>query len=39
VFNRGLGNAEATWLMMWTYRLLAVIFVIVNRRMFFSKPV
>lgn len=38
VINRGLTNADATWLMMWTYLLLAVIFVLADRKMFFAKP-
>ncbi|NJC95676.1 MAG: hypothetical protein C3F07_10775 [Anaerolineales bacterium] len=38
VINRGLTNADATWLMMWAYLLLAVIFVLADRKMFFAKP-
>jgi membrane protease YdiL (CAAX protease family) len=38
VLNRGIGIADATWLMMWTYLLLAFIFVIGERRTFFAKP-
>jgi hypothetical protein len=37
VINRGLTNAEATWLMLLAYLLLAAVFVIVERRLFFSK--
>lgn len=39
VINRGLTNAEATWLMMWVYLALAVILVIAERRMFFARPI
>jgi len=38
VLNRNIGIADATWLMMWTYLLLAVIIIIVDRKMFFAKP-
>jgi membrane protease YdiL (CAAX protease family) len=38
VLNRGLAIADATWLMMWVYLALAVGLVIVERKMFFSRP-
>lgn len=38
VINRGLTNAEATWLMMGVYLILAFLFVVIDRRMFFAKP-
>ena len=38
VINRGIGIADATWLMMWTYLLLVVIFVLADRKMFLAKP-
>lgn len=39
VINRGLGMAEATWLMMGVYGLIAVLVILFDRRMFLSKPV
>lgn len=38
VLNRGLGIAEATWLMMEVYVLFAAVLVIYDRSMFFAKP-
>ena len=38
VINRGLGMAESTWLMMGVYILFALLLIIFDRRMFFSKP-
>ena len=38
VINRGLTLTESTWLMMWTYLVLAILFVVMERRMFFAKP-
>jgi len=39
VLNRGIGIADATWLMMWTYLLLVVILVLADRKMFLAKPI
>jgi uncharacterized protein len=38
VLNRGLSLSEATWLSMWVYLALAVIVILADRRMFFTKP-
>lgn len=38
VINRGLGMAESTWLLMGVYVLFALLLIIFDRRMFFSKP-
>lgn len=38
VINCDLGMAEATWLMMGVYLVLAVLIVCIGRRMFFAKP-
>lgn len=38
VINRGLGMAEATWLMMGVYVVLAILLVIFDRRTFFARP-
>ena len=38
VINRGLSLSESTWLMMWTYLILAILFIAVERRLFFAKP-
>lgn len=38
VLNRGLTMSTSTWLNMWVYLALAVILVLAERRMFFSKP-
>ena len=38
VINRGLGMAEATWLLMGVYVLFAILLVSFDRRMFFAKP-
>jgi membrane protease YdiL (CAAX protease family) len=38
VINRGLGMAEATWLAMGVYAVLAILLVILDRRMFLAKP-
>jgi membrane protease YdiL (CAAX protease family) len=38
VLNRGLGIAEATWLMMGVYPLLAGLLLFIDRRTFFAKP-
>ena len=37
VINRGLGMAESTWLMMGVYILFALLLIIFDRRIFFSK--
>lgn len=37
VLNRGLGIAEATWLMMGVYLVLAALFVFMDRRTFFTR--
>lgn len=36
VLNRGLSMSEATWLSMWAYLGLAIIFILADRRMFFK---
>ena len=38
VLNRGLSMSESTWLSMWVYLILAILLVLVDRRMFFAKP-
>jgi CAAX protease family protein len=38
VLNRGLSMSDATWLSMWVYLALAVVFILADRRMFFTKP-
>lgn len=38
LLNRGLTLTESTWLMMWAYLILAILFIAVERRMFFAKP-
>ena len=39
VLNRGLDIAEATWLMMGVFIVLALLFIYFDRRMFFARPV
>ena len=39
VLNRGLDIAEATWLMMGVFVVLALLFIYFDRRMFFARPV
>jgi membrane protease YdiL (CAAX protease family) len=38
VINRGLSMSEVTWLSMWVFLGLAIIFILVDHRMFFKKP-
>lgn len=38
VLNRGLGIADATWLMMCVYVVVAVLLILFDRRTFFAKP-
>lgn len=38
VLNRGLSMSDATWLSMWVSLALAIIFILADRRMFFTKP-
>ena len=38
VLNRGLTLTESTWLMMWAYLILTILFIAVERRLFFAKP-
>jgi len=38
VLNRGLGMAESTWLMMGVYLLIAVLLVLLDRRLFLARP-